>query len=106
MVESPPPATSVVDSAINLFADLLPLQDLSSIIRTITHLLDSVRSSKLEKNVGRKAAVIINAAIALVLTLRSATTSHYRESRDTFGSSQVTNLLSLFLKVDTVFPSL
>ncbi|KAJ3852125.1 clathrin-coated vesicle protein [Lentinula lateritia] len=98
MVESPPPATSVVDSAINLFADLLPLQDLSSIIRTITHLLDSVRSSKLEKNVGRKAAVIINAAIALVLTLRSATTSHYRESRDTFGSSQVTNLLSLFLK--------
>ncbi|KAJ3781084.1 clathrin-coated vesicle protein [Lentinula aff. detonsa] len=98
MVEPPPPATSVVDSAINLFADLLPLQDLPSITRTITQLVESVRSSKLDKNVGRKAAVHVNAAIALVLTLRSATTSHYRESRDTFGSSQVTSLLSSFLK--------
>ncbi|KAJ3914962.1 clathrin-coated vesicle protein [Lentinula edodes] len=89
IVESPLSATSVVDSAINLFADLILLQNLSSIIRTITHLLDFVRSSKLEKNVRRKAAVLINAAIALVLTLRSATTSHYRE---------ITNLLSLLLK--------
>ncbi|KAF9069763.1 clathrin-coated vesicle protein [Rhodocollybia butyracea] len=98
MIEPPPPATSVVDSAINLFADLLPLQDLASITRVITLLLESVRSPKLEKNVGRKAAVLVNAAIALVLTLRSATTSHFRESRDTFGSSQITNLLSSFLK--------
>ncbi|KAJ4473613.1 clathrin-coated vesicle protein [Lentinula aciculospora] len=98
MVEPPPPATAVVDSAINLFADLLPLQDLTSIIRTTTQLLDSVRSPKLDKNIGRKAAVLVNAAIALVLTLRLATTAHYRASRDTFGSSQVTNLLSSFLK--------
>lgn len=52
MIEPPPPATSVVDSAINLFADLLPLQDLSSVTRTVTQLLESVWSPKLEKNVG------------------------------------------------------
>ncbi|KIK61652.1 hypothetical protein GYMLUDRAFT_73165 [Collybiopsis luxurians FD-317 M1] len=98
MVEPPPPATSVVDSAVNLFAELLPLQDLGSITRAITQLLDSVRSPKLEKNIGRKAAVLVNAAIALVLALRTATTSHFRESRETFGSSQLTNLLSSFLK--------
>ncbi|KAJ3824050.1 clathrin-coated vesicle protein [Lentinula raphanica] len=98
MLEPPPPATCVVDSAINLFADLLPLQESASITRTITQLLDSVHSSKLDRNIGRKAAVQVNAAIALVLTLRSATTSHYRESRDTFGNPQLTNLLSSFLK--------
>lgn len=105
MIEPPPPATSVVDSAIDLFAELLPLQDLTSIARTITQLLESVRSQKLEKNVGRKAAVLVNAAIALVLTLRSATASHFRESRETFGSSQVTNLLSSFLMVRHSSPS-
>ncbi|KAF5377759.1 hypothetical protein D9757_008083 [Collybiopsis confluens] len=99
IVEPPPPATSVVDSAINLFAELLPLQDLNSITRTITHLLESVRSPKLEKNVGRRAAVLVNASIALVLALRSATSLHFRESRESFGTPQLTGLLSSFLKV-------
>lgn len=44
MIEPPPPATSVVDSVIDLFAELLPLQDLTSIARTITQLIESVRS--------------------------------------------------------------
>lgn len=99
LVEPPPPFTSVVDSAIDLFAQLLPLQDLQSTTRTITQLVESVKSQKLDKNTGRKAAVSINAAIAVVLTLRNATTRHFRQSRDTFGSSQVTSLLSSFLQV-------
>lgn len=96
--EPPPPATAIVDAAIDLFARLLPLQDTTSTVRTITQLLEAVRSPRLEKNTGRKAAATINATIALALTLRNATTSHYRQARDTFGSSQVTTLLSPFLK--------
>ncbi|KAK0495924.1 clathrin-coated vesicle protein [Armillaria luteobubalina] len=96
--EPPPPATAIVDAAIDLFARLLPLQDTASTVRTITQLLEAIRSPRLEKNAGRKAAVTINAATALALTLRNATTSHYRQARDTFGSGQVTNLLSPFLK--------
>jgi len=97
--EPPPAATSVVDAAIDLFAQLLPLQDASGTVRIMTHLLESVRSPKLEKNSGRKGAVLINAAIALVLALRHASTSHFRRARETFGSSQVTAVLASFLKV-------
>ncbi|KAJ7500292.1 clathrin-coated vesicle protein [Mycena galericulata] len=97
--EPPPSTTSVVDTAIELFAQLLPLQDLASTIKIVTLLLESVRSPKLEKNAGRKAAVFINAAIAVVLALRQAmTTTQFRRAKDTFGSSQVTTLLSPFLK--------
>ncbi|KAF7308406.1 Clathrin-coated vesicle protein [Mycena chlorophos] len=96
-LEEPPPAlTAVVDTAIELFAQLLPLQDLATTTKIVTLLVDSVRSSKLEKNTGRKAAVSINGAVALVLALRQAMAT--RRARDTFGSSQVTSLLSSFLK--------
>ncbi|KAG6906802.1 hypothetical protein DXG01_012050 [Tephrocybe rancida] len=97
LLEPPPPATSVVDTAIELFAQLLPLQDLTSTTRIITQLLESVRSPKLERNSGRKAAVHINATVGLLLALRHATTSHFRQARETFGNSQITSLLSPFL---------
>lgn len=40
----------------------------------------------------------INAAVALVLALRQATTSHFRQSRETLGNAQVTKTLGPFLK--------
>jgi HEAT repeat-containing protein 5 len=83
----------------DLFSQLLPLQDLPSVSRVIDQLLDSVRSSKLDKNIGRKGAVLINAAVALVLAFRFATTHHFRQSRETLGNTQVTSVLSPFLKV-------
>ncbi|KAJ7205156.1 clathrin-coated vesicle protein [Mycena haematopus] len=99
-LEEPPPAnTSVVDTAIELFAQLLPLQDLTSTVKILTLLLESVRSPKLEKNTGRKVAIFINATIAVVLALRHAMASmQFRRAKDIFGSTQVTTLLSPFLK--------
>ncbi|TRM58754.1 armadillo-type protein [Schizophyllum amplum] len=96
--EPPPPATSVVDTSIELFSRLLPLQDLSTTVRIITELLEHARSQKLEKNAGRKAAVFINSAVAIVMTLRIITATHSKQTRDVWGSSQVTSLLSPFLK--------
>ncbi|KIY49942.1 ARM repeat-containing protein [Fistulina hepatica ATCC 64428] len=72
MFEPPPPATGVVDTAIELFSNLLPLQDLPTTTRIITELLDAVRSPTLEKNTGRRAAVFINGAVAITLALRVA----------------------------------
>lgn len=66
--------------------------------RIVSQLLELVKSSKLEKNSGRKAAVQINAAVGLLLALRHATTSHFRQSRETFGNPQVSSLLSPFLQ--------
>jgi HEAT repeat-containing protein 5 len=98
--EPPPPVSSVTDAAIELFAALLPIQDSQSSSRVIIQVIDSVRSPKLERNTGRKAAVFVNATIALLLALRSATTSHFRHARDTLGNAQVTTGLAEFLKVN------
>ncbi|TFK38873.1 clathrin-coated vesicle protein [Crucibulum laeve] len=98
LLEPPPPGTAVVDTSIELFSKLLPLQDLTSTVKVISQLLESARSPRLDKNAGRKAAVFINATVAIVLSLRNATTSHFRQARDTFGNTQVTSLLSPFLK--------
>ncbi|KAI5117719.1 hypothetical protein M0805_001805 [Coniferiporia weirii] len=96
--EPPPSATSVIDAAIELFSTLLPLQETHSCARVVTEVLESTRSAKLENNSGRKAAVLVNSTVAIALALRIATTSYSRQCRETFGSSQISGMLSPFLK--------
>ncbi|TFY58733.1 hypothetical protein EVJ58_g6238 [Rhodofomes roseus] len=93
--EPPPPATAAVNAAVQLFAQLLPLQDLSVAVRSLTQLVESTGSPKLEKNSGRKAAVSVNAILALVLALRQVNSAR---SRQVLGSPQVTSLLAPLLK--------
>jgi len=62
-------------------------------------MIDSVKSPKYEKNVGRKAAVQVNAAIAILLAMRQAMASPSKHVREVFGSTAVTTQLSSFLKV-------
>ena len=97
--EPPPPSTAVVDAAIELFAALLPLQDATSCKAVVKDVLESTRSSRLEKNAGRKAAVVVNSTIAVTRTLRVASSSASRQAKDSFGNAQVGELLSAFLKV-------
>ncbi|PCH43056.1 ARM repeat-containing protein [Wolfiporia cocos MD-104 SS10] len=93
--EPPPPATAAVNAAIQLFAQLLPLQDLTVAVRTVQQLIEATSSPKLEKNSGRKAAVSVNSTVAIVLSLRQTSTPR---SRQVLGNGQVTSLLSGFLK--------
>ena len=93
--EPPPAATAAVDAAIHLFAQLLPLQDVTQTTRVVTQLLGFAGSAKLEKNTGRRAAALVNTTFAIVLTLRQATTN---SARQILGNSQVSSLLSTFLK--------
>ncbi|KAG1837702.1 armadillo-type protein [Suillus subalutaceus] len=95
---APPPVSSVCDAAIELFSQLLPAQDLSTTLRTINHLIESNRSPKLDKNAGRRAAVMLNSVVAIVRTLRVSMISHHRQSKDTLGHSQVASALGAFLK--------
>lgn len=99
--EPPPPATSVVDAALELFARLLPNQDPSSASKAVTQLVDSTKAVKAEKNAGRRAAVIVNANTALCLALRHAALNS-RQGRDALGNTKVTGALSSFLKVNSV----
>lgn len=67
--------------------------------RALSELLEVVKSPKLDKNVGRKAAVTMNAAVALVLALRATTAGGGKSGKDTLGSVQVSTSLASFLKV-------
>ena len=96
----PPPSTSAAaDASIELFALLLPQQDPTSTARLINELIESVRSPKFEKNLGRKAAVFVNAIVALDLTFKRAASLQSRQAQEVFGNSQISSILSTFLKV-------
>ncbi|KAN0065708.1 hypothetical protein ACQY0O_000838 [Thecaphora frezii] len=69
---SPPAATGVVDSAIELFAALLPYQDRDMQVSALETLLAHSRSAKLDRNPGRKQAIQMNAMVAVLGTLRTA----------------------------------
>lgn len=88
-----------MDASIELFARLLPTQDLTTVTRTITQLVELVKSLKLDKNSGRKAAVLINSVVAIARALRCAMESHSRQAKETLGHSQVTTPLASLLKV-------
>jgi len=103
LFESPPPATSVIDTAIELFARLLPLQELPSTVKYIQQVLELVKSPKLDKNVGRKSAIFVNVTVSFVLALRYVAATQIKQARETFGSSRVTTLLSPFLRACPYF---
>jgi hypothetical protein len=93
--------TAVTNCAIELFAALVPLQDARASGKIIAQVVESVRSPKLEKNTGRKAAVFVNATIAFLLALRSAMAFNVRQAKESLGGSQVTSIMADFLKVRT-----
>ena len=67
-----PPATEVVNSAIALFATALPLQSPSIQESVLEHLATCLFSTTLQRDPGRKAAVTVNTAMALLGTLKVA----------------------------------
>jgi hypothetical protein len=88
----------VVDAALELFAQLLPIQDTSSATKAISQLIDSIKAVKPDRNAGRRAAVIINANVALCLAMRHAM-NNSRQARESLGNQKITSTLSPFLKV-------
>lgn len=62
---APPPATGVIDTAIDLFAALLPSQGLDVMMQTVTLMTNHLRSPKLDKNAGPKQAIYYNILVAL-----------------------------------------
>ncbi|CAL1697978.1 unnamed protein product [Somion occarium] len=94
---SPAALTAAVNSGILLFAQLLPLQDPPSTARMVTKLIESVNSSRSEKNPGRKFAVLFNATVALLIAFKQTSGASKRLS-DALSNPQVTSTLASFLK--------
>ncbi|CDZ96614.1 Uncharacterized conserved protein [Phaffia rhodozyma] len=95
---SPAPAlTSVVDAAIELFALVFPSEDADLQAKTISQMVVQVKSTKLEKNPGRKMAVFVNSVEALRRSLRNVVKSG-RPARDAMGSLKVAGVMKELLQ--------
>ncbi|CAD6928691.1 unnamed protein product [Tilletia controversa] len=62
----PPSATGVVDASIELFAAFFPYQERETQISTMETLLQFCRSSKLDRNPGRRLAIQFNVSVAIL----------------------------------------
>ncbi|KAG8794872.1 hypothetical protein FRC12_020730, partial [Ceratobasidium sp. 428] len=96
--QPPPPATAITDASITLFSSLLPSQEYTSVQSNIQLLVESCRSSKLERNAGRKASVMVNTAVALARILRIVTEGGARKAKDNLGNPSVVGPLSELLQ--------
>jgi hypothetical protein len=95
----PPPATGLVDAAVELFALYFPLQDLPTQSSLIHQMTNFVHSNKLEKNLGRKVAILANATTSVLGALRVAMQSGSRRLQENIGAQQLNILLKDVLKV-------
>ncbi|KAL9609438.1 MAG: hypothetical protein Q9167_005793 [Letrouitia subvulpina] len=77
-----PPATEVVNSAIALFAMTLPLQSPKIQEGVLEQLATVTSTSALQRNPGRKAAIMVNTAMALLSALKVAVGETSAESGD------------------------
>lgn len=65
-----PPATAVVNSAIDLFTALLPMQQPKVQESILEQIATFLASNTLQRNPGRRAAMTVNVAVALLGTIR------------------------------------
>ena len=77
-----PPATEVVNSAIVLFATALPLQSPRIQEGVLEQLATFLSSTSVQRDPGRRAAVTVNAAMALVGLLKVAVNETIAEKGD------------------------
>ncbi|KAL1408350.1 hypothetical protein Q8F55_005159 [Vanrija albida] len=106
LTDTPKPApaqTAVIDAGVELFSALFAHQNLEGQVQSLATLSSHVRSSKLERNPGRRQAVVANTMEALRRSLVSADAAGVK-ARRTLGSPQVSDLIKSLLQ-DAVLDS-
>nr|ODO00955.1 clathrin-coated vesicle protein [Cryptococcus depauperatus CBS 7855] len=98
----PPPAqTGLIDAGLLLFSILYPHQSFEGQVQCLATLQSHLKSSKLEKNPGRKQAVLVNVVTAIEKSLLSIDKEGGR-SRKVVGSGQVCEMIKSLLQ-DAIF---
>ena len=93
-----PPATEVVNSAIALFAMALPLQSPKVQESMVEQLATFMTAHSLQRDPGRKAAITVNVALALLATLKVVMSETLAASGD-LKTPAVVRVLSELLRV-------
>lgn len=107
MTESPKPVpaqTGVIDAGVQLFSALFSHQNLEGQVQSLATLSSHVRSSKLERNPGRRQAVVANTMEALRRSLVQAETAG-QKARRALGSPQVSDLIKSLLQDAVLDPN-
>ncbi|KAL7423379.1 hypothetical protein Q5752_002682 [Cryptotrichosporon argae] len=97
-----PAQTGVIDAGVELFAALFAYQNLEGQVQSLATLSSHVRSSKLEKNPGRRQAVVANTMTAI---RRSLSNAEGDRSRKTLGGQQVSDLIKSLLQDAVLDPN-
>ncbi|ORY24869.1 putative clathrin-coated vesicle protein [Naematelia encephala] len=98
-----PPASGVIDAGVELFSTMFPHQNLQGQVQSLATLSSHVRSSKLERNPGRKQAVVANTMAALKRSLANVEGTGPK-NRKSLGSTQVSDMIKSLLQ-DAVLDS-
>jgi hypothetical protein len=94
MPTRPPVSTGVIDASIELFALYFPLQESPNQGALLQSLLNNLRSGRLEKNPGRRMAILANSLTAILGGLRVMMRAATKKQVD----STVANLMREFIK--------
>lgn len=92
-----PPPTAAVDAGIELFASLIPYQKRDIQIAAFEKLLSYSRSTRLEKNPGRRMAIQANICTAILGTLRMAMHSTNQRTPGGFNNDRLTTAIRTLL---------
>jgi hypothetical protein len=88
----------VIDAGVDLFSTMFPHQSAEGQLQSLATLSSHVRSSKLEKNPGRRQAVVANTMAALRRSLENAEGAGAK-ARKALGSAQVSEMIKSLLQV-------
>ncbi|KAL1916261.1 uncharacterized protein VTP21DRAFT_5878 [Calcarisporiella thermophila] len=104
-MQSPPPATALIDVAIEIFAMLLPIQPSQSQESMLEHLLTMWKSPKLDRAPGRKVAVQVNVSLALLGAMKRVRVGARRgEVQPAVESARVQSLMQSIIQEAIVSP--
>lgn len=92
-----PPATAVVNSAIDLFTILLPIQSPKVQESILEQIATFLASNNLQRDPGRKAAITVNVAVALLGTLKATMGEEVPSA--SLGTSNVLKIIQELLQV-------
>lgn len=96
-----PAQTGVIDAGVDLFSTLFALQSAEGMVQSLGTLSSHVRSSKLERNPGRRQAVVANTMAALKRGL-STPEATGAKARRALGSAQVGEIVKTLLQVSCI----
>lgn len=97
--EAVAPTTGVVNAGLDLLAALLHQQTIDVAMQVVTLMTNHLKSPNMERNPGRKEAVLYNIMLALQMSFKQASAVGGRRAKEALGSVNVVGVVRGLLQV-------